>query len=95
MLDLALLVHDKGGATGKLSFLIQDSVSFRDFPLHVAKKRKFDSDFLGKRCVGGGSINADAKYGGVFEIDLARVDTRLVSLKFFRSTTGEGKHVER
>ena len=71
MLDLALLVHDKGGATGKLSFLIQDSVSFRDFALHVAKKWKFDSDFLGERCVGGGSINADAKYGGVFEIDLA------------------------
>ena len=95
MLDLALLVHNKGGATSKLSFFIQDSVSLRDFALHVAKKREFDSDFLGKRCVGGRSINADAKYSDVFEVDLARVDTSLVSLKLFRSTTGEGQHIER
>ena len=95
MLDFALFVHDKGRAASKLSLVIQDPVSLRDFALHVAKKREFDSDFLGKRCVGWGSINANAKYRGVFEVDLARVDTSLVSLKFFRSTTGEGKHVER
>jgi hypothetical protein len=95
MLYLALLVHDEGGATGKLRFLVQDSVSLRDFAFHVAKKREFDSDLLGECCVGGGSIDADAKYGGVVEVDLARVDTSLVSLKFFRSTTSEGKNVER
>lgn len=95
MLDLALLVHDKGGATGKLGFFIQDSVSLGNFALHVAEERKFHSDFLGKRRVGRGSINADAEYGGVFQVDLARVDTSLVSLKFFGSTTSEGKDVER
>jgi hypothetical protein len=95
MLYLALLVHDKSRAARKLSFLIQNSVSLRNFARHVAKKREFDSDLLGERGVGRGSINADAKYCGVFEVDLARVDTRLVSLKFFGSSTGEGKHVER
>jgi hypothetical protein len=95
MLYLALFVHDEGGATRKLSFLVQDSVSLCDFALHVAKEREFDSDLFCERGVGRGSINTDAKYGGVFEVDLARVDTSLVSLKFFRSTTGEGKHVER
>jgi hypothetical protein len=71
MLNLALLVHDEGGATRELSFLIQYSVRLCDFPLHIAKKGEFDADLLGKRGVGRWGINADAKYGGVFEVDLA------------------------
>ena len=84
MFYLALLIHDKGGATRKLSFRVQDSVRLRDFARHVAKKREFDTDLFGERGVGRGSINADAKHSGVFEVDLDGVDTRLVSLKFFR-----------
>jgi hypothetical protein len=84
-----LLVHDKSRATRKLSFLIQNSVSLRNFARHVAKQREFDSDLFAECGVRRGSVNADAKYGGVLEVDLAGVDTRLVSLKFFRSTTGE------
>ena len=95
VLDLALLVDDKRGAVGKLKLVVQDAVVFRDLPRHVAQKREFDSDFLGERFVGRRSVNTDAQDLGVFQIDLARVDTRLVSLKFFRSTTGEGKNVER
>jgi hypothetical protein len=64
-------------------------------PGHVAQKRKFDPDFLGERGVGRRSVNADAQNGGVFEVDLAGIDTRLVCLQFFRSTLGEGKNVER
>ena len=94
VLDLALLVHYKRGATRKLRFFIQDSVRLRDFALHVAKKWELDPDFFRKRGIGGRGINADAKHSGVIEVDLARIDTRLVSLKFFRSTTSEGEHVE-
>jgi hypothetical protein len=95
MLNLAVLVHDKGGAAGKLSVFVQDTVCLGDFALHVAQEREFHADFLGKRVVGRGSINADAKYRGVIEVDLAGVDTRLVSLKLLRSTTGEGEYVKR
>jgi hypothetical protein len=95
VLDLALLVHDKRGAAGKLRLLVQDAILLRHLPCHVAQKWKFDSDFFGERGVGRGSVNADTQDGCVFEVDLARVDTRLVCLKFFRSTTGEGKNVER
>ena len=95
MLNLALLVHDKGRAAGKLSLFIQDAVRLRDVALHVAQKREFHSDFLGKRAVGGRCINADAKDCGVVEVDLAGVDTRLVSLEFLRSATGKGKYVKR
>lgn len=95
MLDLALLVDDKRGAVGKLELVVQDAVFFRDLPRHVAQKRKFDPDFFGECFVGRRSIDTDSQDLGVLQIDLARVDTRLVSLKFFRSTTGEGKNVER
>jgi len=95
VLDFALLVHDEGGAAGKLSLFIQDAIRLRDVALHVAQEREFDSYFLGKRGVGRRSINTDAEDGGVVEVDLARIDTRLVSLEFLRSTTGEGQYVER
>jgi hypothetical protein len=94
VLDLALLVDDKGGAIGKLKLVVQDAVFFGDLPGHVAQEREFHPDFFSEGGVGRGSINTDAEDGGVFEVDLARVDTRLVCLKFFRSTTGEGKNVE-
>jgi hypothetical protein len=64
-------------------------------PCHVAQKRKFHSDFFGERGVGGRSVNADTQDGGVFRVDLAGIDTRLVCLKFFRSTARESQNVER
>jgi hypothetical protein len=94
MLDLALLVHDKRGAAGKLHLLIQDAVFLGNLACHVAQQREFDPDFFSECLVGRGSVNADAQYGGVFKVDLAGIDTRLVRLKFFRSTTGESKDVE-
>ena len=95
VLDLALFVHNKSGAARKLGLLIQNPICFGDLARHVAKKRKLDSDFFGESGVGGRSIDADAKYRGILEVDLARIDTSLVCLKFFRSAAGEGKHVER
>ena len=93
--DLALLVHDKRSAVGKLKLIVQDAVLFRDLARHVAQERELDTDFLGERGVGGRSVNADTQDGGVLRVDLAGVDTRLVCLKFLRSTAGEGKNVER
>jgi hypothetical protein len=95
VLDLALFVDDKRGAVRKLKLVVQDAVLFRDLPRHVAQKRKFDPDFFRECFVRRRRINADSQDLRVFQIDLARVDTSLVSLQFFRSTTGEGKNVER
>jgi hypothetical protein len=94
VLDLSLLIHNERGAVRKLELIVQDAVLLRDLPRHVAQQRKLHSDFLGEGLVGGRSVNADAKYRGVFQVDLAGVDTSLVCLKFFRSTTGKGKDVE-
>ena len=95
VLYLALLVHHEGRAARELCFLVEDSVGFRDFAFHVAEKRELDSDLLRERRIGGRSIDADAEYGRVVEVYFAGVDTRLVSLKLFCSTTGEGEDIER
>lgn len=94
VLDLSLLIHNKRRAVRKLKLIVQDAVFLRDLPGHIAQQRKLYSDFFGEGLVGGRSVNADAKYCGVFQVDLARVDTSLVCLKLLRSTTGEGKNVE-
>jgi len=90
VLDLSLFVDDKRGAVRKLKLVVQDAVLFRDLPGHIAQQRKFHADFFGEGLVGGGSVNADAEDFGVFQVDLARIDTRLVSLKFLRSAASEG-----
>jgi hypothetical protein len=94
VLDFALLVDDEGGAIGKLKLVIQNAVFLGNLTRHIAEERKCDSDLFGECCVGGESVDADSKYCGVLEVDLAGIDTRLVCLQFFRSTAGKGKHVE-
>jgi len=95
VLDLALFVDDKRGAVRKLELIVQDAIIFRDLPGHIAQQREFHADFFGEGLVGGGSIDADAEDFGVFQVDLARIDTRLVSLQLFRSTARKGKNVKR
>ncbi len=95
MLNLSLLVHDESGAVCELGFIVEDAIGLRHFSLHVTEKGKLDTNFLGEGAVGGGSVNADAQNCGVVQVDLASVDTSLVSLKFFGSTTGKGEDVER
>jgi hypothetical protein len=90
VLNLALLIDDKCGAVGKLKLVVEDAVLLRDLACHVAEKREFDANFFGECGVGGRSVNADAQNSGVLRVDLAGVDTRLVCLQLFRSTTGEG-----
>ena len=94
VLDLSFFIDDERGAIGKLKLIIQDAVLLGDLARHIAEKRKCDSDLFGECGVGGKSVDADSEYGGVLEVDLTRVDTRLVCLQLFRSTTGESKHVE-
>ena len=95
MLNLPLLVHDESGTVCELGLIVKDAVCLRDLALHVTEKRKLDTNFLGESGVGGSSVNADSQNCGVVEVDLAFVDTSLVSLKFLGSTTGKGKDVER
>ena len=95
MLNLSLLVHDESGAVCELGFIVQDAICLRDFALHVTEEWKLDTNLLGEGGVRGRSVNADSQNCRVVEVDLAIVDTSLVSLKFLGSTTGKGKDVER
>ena len=95
MLNLSLLVHDESSSICELGFIIEDAIGLGHFSLHVTEKGKLDTNFLGEGAVGGSRVNADAQNCGVVQVDLAIVDTSLVSLKFLRSTTGKGKDVER
>lgn len=94
VLNFALFVHDERGAIGKLKLVVQDAVVLRHLPRHVAQQREFHSDFFGEGLIGGRSVNTDAEDFRVFQVDLARVDTRLVCLKLLGSTAGEGQHVK-
>lgn len=71
VLNLAFLVHDEGRAAGELGLFVENSVSFRNFSLHVTEERELHPDFLGECCIRGGGIDADAKHGRVIEIDFA------------------------
>jgi hypothetical protein len=95
VLDLAFFIHHERGAVRKLELVVQDAVFLGDLARHVAEQREFHANFFGKCLVRRGSVDADAKYRGVVEVDLTGVDTSLVCLKFFRSTASKRKHVER
>jgi hypothetical protein len=71
VLYLALLVHHEGGSAGKLSLIVEDPVILRHLPLHIAQQRKFHADLFRECRVGGRSVDADSKYRGVVEVDLA------------------------
>jgi hypothetical protein len=90
VLDLALLVHDKGGAVGKLGVVVQHAIGFSDLTLHIAEQREFYANLFRECGVRGYCVNADAEDFGVVQIDFPGVDTSLVSLQFLRSATGEG-----
>jgi hypothetical protein len=90
VLNPTLLIHHKRCAVGKLSFIIQNTVRFGDLALHVAQEREFHAKLFGEFGIGRNGIDADAQNCGVVKIDFARVDTSLVSLQLFGSTSGEG-----
>lgn len=94
VLYFPLLIDHEGCPAGELGLFVEDSISLRDFPLHVAQQGKFDSDLFREGGVGRWSVDADAKDFGVIQVDLSRVDTSLVSLKFLGSTGGESQNVE-
>ena len=95
LLNTALLIDDEGRAIGKLGFVIEDAVLLEDFTLHVTQQREFHADLIGEFGVGRNGVDADAQHRRIIEVDLASVDTSLVSLEFLRSTTGEGENEER
>src|SRR5437899_9680967 len=87
LLNAALLIQDEGGAIGKLGFVIEDAVLLEDLALHVTQQRELHADLVGEFGVRGNGVDADADHRRVVEVDLAGVDTSLVSLEFLRSTT--------
>jgi hypothetical protein len=100
VLDFSFLVDDEGGALSQLRGRAgdvvgaEDVVGDHDLAVHVAQEGKLDANLLGVCTIGGRTVNADSKNLGVALVDLSFVDTILVSLKLFGSTTGEGQDVE-
>jgi hypothetical protein len=101
VLDLSFLVYDEGCALGKLGrgaaaeFVgAEDVVGDEDLMVHIAQEGILDANLLGVGGIRKRAVNADSKNFGVAQIDFSFVDTILVSLKLFRSTTGEGEDVE-
>jgi hypothetical protein len=101
-LDDALLVDDDVGAQSPLvAFVIfrrvvglEDAVGLEHLAVHVAEEGKGDADLLGEGGVGGRTIYANTEDFRIRGVDFTGGDSSLDRLKLFRSTTGEGQHVD-
>src|SRR4029077_4328785 len=60
--------------------------------VHVAQKRKGNSDLLCECGVGGGTVDADSENNCVASFEFGQIS--LIGLKFFGSTTCECQDVE-
>ena len=81
VLNFSCFIDDDGSALRPLIFAalhvvgLQYLVRRQHFLVHIAEKRKGDSDLLGECGVGGGTVDADSEDDGVacFEFGLIRL----------------------
>src|SRR4029077_262727 len=98
VLDFFLLVHQDRCPLRPLILAalhvvgLQYLVRRQHFFVHVAEKRKRNSDLLGECGVGGGTVDADSEDDGVACFEFGQIS--LIGLKFFRSTAGKCQDVE-
>jgi len=97
--DDAPLVDDDIGAKSPPIVLVFDAVRFQDavgsdhLVVHVTEQRKVESVLLGEGGVGGGTVHADAKYGGVGGGYAAGVYAGLHGSHLRGTAFREGQHV--
>ena len=93
LLNDAFLVDEEGGAIAKALCFVEDAVVFNYCAFEIAEDGKRDSKLFSEFTVGGNTVDTHSK-------DLSFVffefgETSLVRLHLLRSTTGEGKHIDR
>jgi hypothetical protein len=88
----AVLVDDERGSIAEALFFIKNSVILHHGSLKITEQWKRYTDVLCKTAVGGNAVDADAEDLSFCAFEFG--DISLIRLKFFRSTTGEGQHIE-
>jgi len=92
VLNDPLFVDDERCSIAEALFFIKDSVVFHHRSLEITEQRKRYADVLCKAAIGGNAVYADAENLSFCSFEFG--DISLIRLKFFRSTTGEGQHIE-
>src|SRR4029077_6070283 len=98
VLDFFLLVHQDRCPLRPLILAalhvvgLQYLVRRQHFFVHVAEKRKRNSDLLGECGVSGGTVDADSEDDGVACFGFGQIS--LIGLKFLCSTFGKRQNVE-
>lgn len=98
VLNFSCFIDNNGSSLRPLIFAalhivgLQYLVRRQHFLVHVAEKRKRDSDLLGECGVGGGTVDADSEDDGVACVEFGQIS--LIGLKFLRSTAGKCQDVE-
>jgi hypothetical protein len=92
VLNDPVLVDDERGSISEALFFIKNSVIFHHSSLEITEQWKSYPNVLCKTAVGRNAIDADAEDLSLCSFEFG--DISLIRLEFFRSTTGEGQHIE-
>jgi hypothetical protein len=90
--DDSVFVDNEGSAAADEPFLVKNAVGFDHLSLDVAEQREGHTDVFTESLVSGVAVNTDADDLRITFLEIG--DISLIRLKLFRSTAGEGEHVE-
>ena len=92
VLNDSLLVDDECGSIAEALFFIKDSIILHHSSLEITEQWKRYANVLCKTTIGRNAIDADAEDLSFCSFEFG--DISLIRLEFFRSTAGEGQHIE-
>ena len=92
VLNDPLFVDDERCSIAEALFFIKDSVILHHSSLEITEQWKRYANVLCKTTIGRNAIDADAEDLSFCSFEFG--DISLIRLKFFRSTAGEGQHIE-
>jgi hypothetical protein len=90
--DDSLFVYDEGGAAADEARLVEDAIGLDHLALDVAEQRECHSDVFLEPLVGSKTVNADTYDLSIRLLEFGYIS--LIRLQLFRSTSGEGEHIE-
>jgi hypothetical protein len=96
--DAVFINHDVRALRPLIGFALhvvslQNAVVLEHLFVHIAEERKLDVDLLGKCGICRGRIHTYTENDCIVRIDFTGCESSLDRLKLFRSTTGEGEHI--
>ena len=92
VLNDAVFVYDKCGSIAEALLFIKNAVVFHHSSFEITEQWKRNADVLRETPVGRNAVDADAENLSIGSFEFG--DISLIRLQFFRSTTGEGQHIE-